>query len=350
MIHCLGCPVELREIGEFGLIARIRHRLPAFQPHVFKGIGDDAAVSSLPPGMDLVSTVDLLVEGVHFDLALTSAHLLGRKSLAVNLSDIAAMGARPRFALVSLALPWRTSVEFIDEFYLGFSEMAEAHGVSLIGGDTSSSPERLVISVTLLGEGRKEALVFRHGAQPGDDLYVTGTLGDSILGLQLAREQKGKSTSPPEAQLYEKHFNPAPRVQEGRALAERGLAKAMIDLSDGLFSDLRHICEESRVGATVWAERIPLSQPFKSLAPTLKGPAWQLALQGGEDYELLFCAPPEKAAEVMALAREWACGVACVGKAEAFSCGLVIRDERGPVDPVLLKGYDHFANQPPTAR
>ena len=336
--------MELQEIGEFGLIARIKSHLPAPPPFVRKGIGDDAAISSLSTGADLVSTVDLLVEGVHFDLSLTSAYLLGRKSLAVNLSDIAAMGAKPLFALISLAIPARTKVEFIDEFFEGFLAMAEAHGVSLIGGDTSSSPAKFFISVTLLGEGKKEMLLYRDGALPGDDLYVTGTLGDSILGLRLSQNRRGGRASPAEAFLRERHFNPVPRVKEGRALAERGLVRAMIDVSDGLFSDLQHICEESRVGATVWADRIPQSAPLRLLAPA---PAWQSALRGGEDYELLFAAAPEKALEIMALSREWECGVTCIGKVEPPGHGIVIRDERGQVDPELLKGYDHFAAQAP---
>jgi len=335
--------VELREIGEFGFISRIKNSLPTLPADVFLGIGDDAAVASLSPGTHLVSTVDLLVEGVHFDLTLTPAHFLGRKSLAVNLSDMAAMGARPRFTLISLALPPHIQVEFTDSFYLGFLGMAQAYGVTLIGGDTSSSLAGLFISVTLLGEGEKEFLVSRRGAQPGDDLYITGTLGDSLLGLQLARAQGGKASSPEEKFLFERHFNPTPRVEEGRILAKRGLASAMIDVSDGLFSDLQHICAESQVGATIWAERIPLSTPFKSLAPTLNEADCRWALRGGEDYELLFSAPPKKASEIMGLAQEWECGLTCIGRVEPPSKGVVMRDEHGQVDPELLKGFDHFA-------
>lgn len=335
--------MELREIGEFGLIARIKKNIPPILPGVLRGIGDDAAISSLTPGTELVSTVDLLLEGVHFNLSFTSAHLLGRKSLAVNLSDIAAMGANPRFALLSLAIPPRTSVEFIDDFVGGVLEMAGAHDVALIGGDTSSSPERLLISVTLLGEGKKENLVCRCGAQPGDDLYVTGTLGDSLLGLQVAQKREGKPTSSDEVYLMERHLNPIPRVQEGKTLAERGLARAMIDVSDGLYSDLWHICEESKVGATVWVERIPLSAPLQSLATVPEGQNWQWAVKGGEDYELLFSAAPEKALELKELAQHWKCGLACIGKVEPFPKGIIIRNEQGLVDYTFLKGYDHFA-------
>jgi thiamine-monophosphate kinase len=335
--------VKLREIGEFGLIARIKNSWPASSPQVIQGIGDDAAVSSLGPGNDLVSTVDLLIQDVHFDLSFIDPYALGRKSLAVNLSDLAAMGATPRWMLISLALPSRLSVEFIDQFFAGLRAVAQAHGVSLIGGDTSSSPDRLFISITLLGEGKKEGLVFRHGAKPGDDLYVTGTLGDSLLGLHRVKSLGGREPSPEERFLLERHLDPTPRLQEGRVLAERGLARAMIDISDGLLSDLGHICEESRVGAVVWAERIPQSEAFRSLVPGPPGEGWKWALRGGEDYELLFCAPPERASDLRALAPEWPCGITCIGRIEPPSHGLVVRDENGPVDPSALKGYDHFA-------
>ena len=335
--------MKLREIGEFGLIARIKNSWPASSPQVIQGIGDDAAVSCLDPGNDLVSTVDLLIEDVHFDLSSIDPYPLGRKSLAVNLSDLAAMGATPRWLLISLALPSRLSVEFIDQFFAGMRAMAQPHGVFLIGGDTSSSPDRLFISITLLGEGKKEGLVYRHGAKPGDDLYVTGTLGDSLLGLHLAKSLKGQAPSPEERFLLERHFDPTPRLREGRALAEGKIASAMIDVSDGLFSDLHHICEESRVGALVWADRIPQSPAFRSLVPASPGEEWKWALKGGEDYELLFSAPPERAEELAALGKDWPCGITRIGRVEPRSHGLVVRDEKGPVDPSSLKGYDHFA-------
>jgi thiamine-monophosphate kinase len=335
--------VKLREIGEFGLIARIKNSWPASSPQVIQGIGDDAAVSSLGPGNDLVSTVDLLIEDVHFDLSFIDPYPLGRKSLAVNLSDLAAMGATPRWLLISLALPSRLSVEFTDRFFAGMRAVAQPHGVSLIGGDTSSSPDRLFISITLLGEGKKEGLVFRHGANPGDDLYVTGTLGDSLLGLHLAQSPKGRTPSREEKLLLERHLDPTPRLREGQVLAERRLARAMIDISDGLLSDLHHICEESQVGALIWADRIPQSPAFRSLVPASPGEEWKWALKGGEDYELLFSAPPERAKELAALGKDWPCGITRIGRVEPRSHGLVVRDEKGPVDPSSLKGYDHFA-------
>ena len=335
--------MKLSEIGEFGLIARIRKAWPASSPRIFKAIGDDAAVTSLLPGNDLVSTVDLLIEDVHFELAWISPFQLGRKSLAVNLSDLAAMGAVPRWLLISLAVPRGGSAEFIEDFFRGMKSLADPQGVELIGGDTSSSPGKLFIGITLLGEGKKESLVYRHGARPGDDLYVTGTLGDSLLGLRLAQSPGGRAPSAEEQFLLRRHLDPVPRLKEGKALADRGIASAMIDVSDGFLSDLQHICEESGVGARVRADRLPLSPALRNLAPEGPGGAWQWALRGGEDYELLFSVPPAKAPELESLAGEWPCGVTRIGKIEPFARGIVVEGEKGVIDPRSLKGYDHFA-------
>ncbi len=340
-----GRPVKIRDLGEFGLIARIRDRLPTLPSSVIKGIGDDAAVFSLTSGKQAVTTVDLLIEGVHFDFSFLSPYLLGRKSLSVNLSDIAAMGAAPRFAFLSLAIPEGMRIESLDEFFKGFLATAADHGVSLLGGDTSASPGPLFINVTLLGEGNRRDLVYRHGAKPGDDLYVTGTLGDSLLGLRIAQGQRKRRVSKEEKYLLDRHFNPTPRAREGRALGERRLVRAMIDISDGLLSDLGHICEESRVGARLWAERIPLSPSLRGMAAGSTSAAWQMALQGGEDYELLFSAPPENGPRIRALGRKWECGITRIGRIERGESGIVVENGNGPVDPRLFKGYDHFGGR-----
>jgi thiamine-monophosphate kinase len=341
-----GRPVKLREIGEFGLIARIRSQIANPPSNVVKGIGDDCAVSTISHGNRLVTTTDLLVEGIHFDLSFLTASELGRKSLAVNLSDIAAMGARPRFAFLSLAIPDRLSVEFLDGFLKGFLDFAAIHGVSLLGGDTSASPDRFFINVTLLGEGKGKSLVFRHGAKPGDDLYVTGTIGDSLLGLQIGKQKKKKALSPEETFLLNRHLNPTPRVREGRIFAEKKLAHAMIDLSDGLLSDLGHICEESHVGATIYSHRLPLSDPLKVQTARIGASGWKIALRGGEDYELLFSASPKKGPGILALGRKWPCGVTWIGTIEPQNKGIVIQGMQGPVDAANFRGYDHFAGMP----
>ena len=340
-----GRPVKIRDLGEFGLIARIKDRLPTLPPSVIKGIGDDAAVSSLSSGKQLVTTVDLLIEGVHFEFSFLSPYLLGRKSLSANISDIAAMGAKPRFAFLSLAIPESMKIEDLDEFFRGFLETAGEYGVSLLGGDTSASPGLLFINVTLLGEGKKGKLVFRDGAKVGDDLYVTGTLGDSLLGLKIAQEKRKGRVSREEKYLLNRHFNPTPRVREGRTLGEKRLAHSMIDVSDGLLSDLGHICEESRVGARLWVERLPLSRSLRAAAGKRESASWQMALQGGEDYELLFSASPKNGPRIQALGRKWKCGITRIGRIEPAESGVVIEGRSGPVDPCLFKGYDHFGGR-----
>jgi thiamine-monophosphate kinase len=339
--------VKIRDLGEFGLIARIKDRLPTLPSSVVKGIGDDAAVFASPPGKRLVVTTDLLVEGVHFDFSFPPPRLLGRKTLSVNISDIAAMGASPRFAFISLAIPEAMRLESLDEFFRGFLETAAEFGVSLLGGDTSASPGPLFLNVTLLGEGKNGEIVFRDGAKPGDDLYATGTLGDSLAGLEIARRRGRKRVSPAEKYLLGRHFNPAPRAKEGRTLGEKRLVHAMIDISDGLLSDLGHICEESRVGARLWAESLPLSPALRAQTARAKSPGWAFALRGGEDYELLFSAPPENRNRIRALGRRWKCGISRIGRIEPRGCGIAIEGPNGPVDPGLFRGYDHFGGEKP---
>ena len=291
----------------------------------------------------MVSTVDLLIEDVHFELSSISPFQLGRKALAVNLSDMAAMGAVRRWVLISLAVPSNLSVGFFDDFFSRMRSLAEAHSVSLLGGIPPLPPIGSSSASSFWGEGEKDSLLYRHGAQPGDDLYVTGTLGDSLRGLHPAKSLGGKTPPPEEQFLLQKHLDPVPRLREGKILADRKIATAMIDVSDGLLSDLKPIGEESRVGDVIWAERILQSEAFRSLAPGGPGQAWKWALKGGGDYELLFSVPPEKASELRALAQEWPCGTTRIGRIEPLAHGVFAQDEKGTVDPAELKGYDHFA-------
>ena len=262
------------------------------------GIGDDAAVIAPRAGCETIITADLLVEDVDFRRATTPAQALGHKALAVSLSDIAAMGARPRWALLSVGVPadvWRT--RFLEEFYAGFFALARRAGVALIGGDVSRTPERIVIDSIVLGEARRGRLVLRSGAHPGDQLFVTGTLGGAAAGLSIlelsARARRGTARQ----QLIERHQRPEPRLAWGALLAERRLASAMIDLSDGLSSDLAHLCRASGVGALLEAAQLP-SDPLIAQVGTDDEAALRLALDGGEDFELLCAVRPQHVARL----------------------------------------------------
>jgi thiamine-monophosphate kinase len=264
---------------------------------VVTGIGDDAAVTALSPGMQLLTSTDMLLEDVHFRRAWHDPYRLGRKSLAVSISDIAAMGGIPRWSLLSFAIPVDLPLDFVDDFMRGYSAMAAEHQVILIGGDTCSSRSGLVLSVTIMGEQLPELIVRRSGAEPGDDVWVTGTLGDAALGLQLVE----CGTSVPD-ELLSRLLDPAPRVAAARALTEAGLATAMIDISDGVLADFGHIAEQSGVGGCLHIGDLPLSPHFRRCSADLSTLPRHLALTGGEDYELCFtahCSSREKIQECM---------------------------------------------------
>jgi thiamine-monophosphate kinase len=300
--------------SEFSFINRIRQRAYRNEkklrqsPHASRpapsslllGIGDDAAVIRQRRGRDTVITADLLVEDVDFRRAAIPARLLGHKALAVSLSDIAAMGARPLWAMLSLGVPrevWRTS--FVDRFYEGFFALADHYRVALIGGDVSRTPERIAIDSILLGETQRGRAVLRSGARPGDHIFVTGSLGGAAAGLKLLErgarltEQALRlRTSRAVEELLLRQLRPMPRVEWGEALGRERLATAMIDLSDGLSSDLAHLCEESRVGACLQAARIPVDPFAARVCARLALDPLMLALHGGEDFELLFTVSP----------------------------------------------------------
>jgi thiamine-monophosphate kinase len=327
--------MKLAEIGEFGFIDRLRLRQPAGRG-VRLGIGDDCAVLELPPGQLLLTTTDLLIEEVHFRREWTNWRLLGRKSVTVNVSDIAAMGGIPRHLYLALGLPAGLAVEDLDQFVDGFREAAEQYGACLVGGDTCRSPGPLLISVTAEGSVPPAEVVSRAGARPGDGIYVSGTLGDSALALQ--RLQAGRI---PEPELARRHFDPQARTALGRALAAAGLATAMIDLSDGLIADLGHVLHASGAGAQVKRSALPLSRAFlEGLAgdPALA----ELALSGGEDYELLFTAPAGREEEIPPLAAELALPLTRIGRVVAGQ-GLFLIGADGSMSRPGRGGFDHFS-------
>lgn len=326
--------MKLRELGEFGLIDRIAAKV-AQKSGISIGIGDDAAAVEPTAGLLTLVTSDMLVEGIHFDLGLCDPVTLGRKSLAVNLSDIAAMGGRPRHYLLSLAIPRELPVEFLDGFVAGMLERGEEFGVTLIGGDTCSSPRGLVISVTVMGEQSSDRIVRRDGARPGDLIWVTGTLGDAALGLELLKrgEREGGAVI--------RHLDPTPRVREGMNLAEAGIPSAMIDVSDGLLADLGHILDLSGAGARLYLEKIPLSDCFREAQPTLATDPFRFPLSGGEDYELLFTTPPDKLSAVHSLLGETGTGATVIGEI-TDSGRLSLLTPLGTEYPAVQKGYNHF--------
>ncbi len=257
-------------LAEKRLIARVRERATAIAG-VLRGIGDDCAVVRISPGHEALVTTDFSLEGVHFRRAWHPPESVGHRCLARGLSDIAAMGGKPLAAFLSLALPATLPQRWVDRFIAGFLRLAERFRVPLAGGDTASSPKGILADIVVLGSVPRGTAILRSGANPGDAIYVTGTLGASAAALKAL--QSGRKLTP---SAHPAHFFPTPRLPAGKALRERHLASAMIDLSDGLSSDLAHICEESGVGAVVYADRMPVAVDQ------------HLALHGGEDYELLF--------------------------------------------------------------
>ncbi len=331
--------MKLTSLGEFGLIRAIQKLSPRSTPDISIGIGDDAAVLSLSTSQQLLATTDLLIEGVHFDLALTDFQSLGWKSAAVNLSDIAAMGGVPKYCLVSLGLPKHLSLENITEFYKGLTGLLRIHKVGLVGGDTCASDKGVLISVTILGVARKGTVVPRSGARTGDRIYVTGTLGDSAAGLELLQSgRKGRGARVKDGnKLIERHLRPTPRVEWGRKIALTRCASAMIDISDGLSSDLAHICEASGVGATIYRERMPYSSSLRGAVELLSRPSWDYASSGGEDYELLFTVPLSRRESLKSLRIP----LTDIGMVTTKRT-MVLVDAAGNTSQLKPGGYDHF--------
>jgi thiamine-monophosphate kinase len=339
--------MNLNQLGEFGLLQRIGRRVPAPPAFVSIGLGDDAAVLHTASHRDLIITTDMLVEEIDFDPAYVSFRQIGYKALAVNLSDVAAMGGRPFAFLVGLALPGSTPVRVVDEIYHGMFSLAGRHRVVLIGGDTSASRKGILITVTVLGDIERGRAITRAGAKLGDRIYTTGTLGDSRAGLEILKSRKNRKSPRAlagDSHLIRRHILPAPRVAFGRLLGRRGWASAMIDLSDGLASDLRHLCEAGRVGARVELDRLPLSTALEAHALRRGRSATDYALRGGEDFELLFSVGEKRAAAVEAAARRMALAVTPIGTIVSKSRGVTLIRKGGREVPLTVKGYEHFAH------
>ncbi|CAG5009267.1 Thiamine-monophosphate kinase [Dyadobacter sp. CECT 9275] len=290
---------EINSLGEFGLIQRINKKIKTNLPDTITGIGDDSAVIDLGDEFGLLST-DILLEGVHFDLTFFPLKHLGYKAIAINVSDIAAMNGTPRQVTVAIALSNRFSVEAVDELYEGIHAACKDFNVDLVGGDTTSSRSGLLISVSVFGRVKKDKITYRHGARPNDLLCVTGDLGGAYMGLQLLEREKQVFMANPQMQpelegkdyVIQRQLRPEARMDVIYELAEAGvLPTSMIDLSDGLASDLLHICAQSGVGAIVFEEKLPIDEQTYIAATELNLGPVTAALNGGEDYELLFTVP-----------------------------------------------------------
>lgn len=289
--------MKLKDIGEFGFIDRIRRGCLVRPEGVLKAIGDDCAALIPPRDRVMLFTTDLLVERVHFLRTATTGFNLGYKALAVNLSDIAAMGGVPREAFVSIAIPADCDVDFLESIYAGIRALAGRFDVNILGGDTTGAGKDLIINIGVLGSVSKPRMLSRDGARVGDVVCTSGYLGESRAGLHLilnAIDAQAPALKP----LFDAHVRPKPHVDEGHFLAATGAVHAAIDISDGLSSDLSHVVAQSRVGACIYDQRLPVSEPLRAFCQRFGFDASRYALAGGEDYVLLVTISPDQAEQV----------------------------------------------------
>jgi len=335
---------DLKQLGEFGFIDKIQKQLKAKSPHVLTGIGDDCAVLSPSGVKQTVVTTDALLEGVHFNLSWTSANDLGNKAIAVNVSDISAMGGKPVAALISLGLPSNISLKYLQDFYKGIDSACKEYGIELCGGDTISSKKHFYINIVLIGETSKQKTFYRSGAESGDLIYVTGTLGDSSLGLKLLQSQRKKwrANKKDTRYLIQRHLKPEARLKESRALAKSAVKiTSMIDISDGLIQDLQHICQSSNTGAVIDLEALPQSKSFQRVSSENRLNSKDMAFYGGEDYELLFTIHPQDAKKMEKFSRTYC--VSLIGEISSEQGSVSVRNSEGKLERVeKLQGYQHF--------
>lgn len=333
--------MNLKELGEFGFIERVSANCLVRKDGVIRAIGDDAAAFRVPAGELILLTSDMLVEGVHFLRKAASAEELGSKALAVNLSDIAAMGGTAREAFVSIGVPSDISVNFLDGIYRGMRELAREFDVNILGGDTTGAGRDLILSITVTGSVKEAEMLRRDAARPGDRIVATGPLGDSRAGLHLILNEIA-ADDPVLESLRDAHLRPRPHLREGRFLAESGAARAAIDVSDGLSSDLGHILRESGVGGRVFTEALPISAHLREFCRRFDRDPVREALAGGEDYVLLATVAPERAES---LARDFLeqFGSPLFGIGEITEGSGFRRVEPDGMEfPVRPESWDHF--------
>ncbi len=337
---------EIATLGEFGLINKLTEQIKLVNPSTIKGVGDDAAVLDYADKQVLVTT-DLLLEGIHFDLTYVPLKHLGYKAAVVNFSDIYAMNGTPKQITVSLGISKRFTIEHIQELYEGIRTAAEIYGVDIVGGDTSASVTGLLISITCIGEADKDKVVYRNGAKDTDLICVSGDLGAAYMGLQLLEREKVASSGQKDFQpefggkeyILERQLKPEARKDVINALADAGIVPtAMMDISDGLSSELLHICKQSNAGCRIYEERIPIDYQTAVMASEINMNLVTAALNGGEDYELLFTAPlsaHEKLAQIDSIRI-----IGHITKPE-LGCAMITRD--GNEMSLQAQGWNAFS-------
>jgi thiamine-monophosphate kinase len=330
--------MNLGELGEFGFIDKIKRGAISRDDSVIKGIGDDCAVISFSKDKVLLFTTDILVEDIHFVRDLIPPHKLGRKSLAVNISDIAAMGGNPRETVISAAIPNSLSVEYLEALNDGIQSIANEFKINIVGGDTSGSADKLVINIALIGEASEDEILYRSGAKPGDTIFLTGAVGSSAAGLHALLNGHNE----PEWQnLIEAHNNPMPHIAAGRLISGLKLAHSLIDISDGLVADLGHICEESGAGAIISLDSLPVSYTTQEYIKRYNLDFVKTTLLSGEDYILLGTIPPDSLAIARDALKSAGCGFFPVGEI-ITGRGVSLRLADGKIKLLANRGFDHF--------
>lgn len=334
------------DIGEFGLIDRIQKILyEVDHKDVIIGIGDDTAVIRLDENRVLLITCDIQVEDQHFRLKYLSAYQLGRRAMAVNLSDIAAMGGKPTFALGSLGFPKSFALSDFEDLFTGMrDELTEFSGF-IIGGNLSNTKGKLVVDITLMGEAACDKFLTRSNAKEGDRIFVTGNLGASGAGFQIL-EKFGKDYPKEFETLVQKHLQPTPRIEIGQRIAQSGFATSMIDVSDGIASDLNHICTMSDAGAEIYEEKIPLAQGIHKVTSLTGKSLLQLALHSGEDYELLFTIKPDTPDSVLkSISEKSDVPIIEIGRIISKKSGYYLISKNNEKIAIRPKGWDHFSQE-----
>ncbi len=330
--------MKLRDIGEFGFIERIKKGCLIRDKNVIKGIGDDCCVFKISGDQVVLLTTHMLLENVHFLLRAILPYELGRKSLAVNISDIAAMGGNPQEAVISIAIPDNLDLEFLDGVYEGMKSMAKEFDINLLGGDTTYSPQYLVINIALVGKAPEDEILYRSGARVDDVIFLTGAVGSSAAGLDVVLT--GSSFNGRE-ELLKAHHDPSPHVKEGRIIAGMGIVNSLIDVSDGVAADLGHVCAESGLGALIEEMSIPTTTNFQAYCKQRNQDSIHLSLHVGEDYVLLGTVPPTAAGQLGEALKSEGCEFHPIGRMVPEP-GLRLERSDGSIEPIEVRGWDHF--------